>query len=151
MHKVRLRNIENTAFEASIEGSTEKFNIGSFRDASGRESWLGPKHLMLVSLGGCTALDVVSLLRKMRIEGLGVDVEVEGELSVEHPVVYTGFRVQYRFSSTTVSLDDVDTISQRLWRIVEMSQQRYCGVAAMFRHIAPVVYSVWFNGVELGR
>lgn len=93
-----------------------------------------PKELLLSGLAGCTAMDVISLLRKMRCEPERFRVEVSAEESEEHPKVFTSFHITY-FISPGVPED-------KLAKAIELSQERYCGVTAMFRHFASISHEV---------
>lgn len=86
----------------------------------------GPKpiELMLVGLGGCTAFDVIAILRKMRQDVSGYQVRVRGERSEQHPMVFTHIAVEHVVRGRGVSAEAVR-------RAVELSATRYCSVSAM--------------------
>ena len=71
-------------------------------------------------------MDVVSILKKMRVEVDGFDVIVEGELSDEHPKYYCTMHVIYKFRGNDLPMD-------KLEKAVALSQERYCGVSALYR------------------
>lgn len=93
-----------------------------------------PKGLMLTALAGCTAMDVISILRKMRHEPDAFSVEVDADLSEEHPRVYTEIRIVYRLKG---KLD-----REKVEKAVVLSQDRYCGVSAMLKEAAPIRYDI---------
>ena len=93
-----------------------------------------PKELLLAGLAGCTAMDVISILRKMRCEPEGLRVEVSAEESAEHPKVFTSFHITYHVSG--------EVPEEKLEKAISLSQERYCAVAAMFRSFAPVTHEV---------
>ena len=93
-----------------------------------------PKELLLAGLAGCTAMDVISILRKMRCEPEGLRVEVSAEESAEHPKVFTSFHITYPVSG--------EVPEEKLEKAISLSQERYCAVAAMFRSFAPVTHEV---------
>ena len=95
----------------------------------------GPKKLVLVSLAGCSGIDVVSILEKMRIEYESFDIDVEADLSDEHPKVYTAIRLTYR-------LKGKDLDRNKITRAVELSLNSYCGVSAMLRKNCPIDYEL---------
>jgi len=85
-----------------------------------------PKPLMLVALGGCTGMDVISILRKMRVEVESLRVRVEGELTDEHPRYYKKMHVIYEFGGKDLPMD-------KLEKAVKLSEDVYCGVGAVYR------------------
>lgn len=103
---------------------------------------INPKKLLLLALGGCTALDIESLIKKMRVEILGFDVVVCGDISKTKPHIYTKFHLCYRFNVEGIVRKET---REKLKKIVEMSQERYCALSAMLRKVAPITYSVTIN------
>ena len=90
-----------------------------------------PKALMLSSLAGCSGLDVVSFLEKMRADVAQFHVEVTAELTDEHPKFYDKVKVDYHFSDTELQPDKIQ-------KAVNLSVTKYCGVMEMFRKFAEV-------------
>ncbi|HEX2222269.1 MAG TPA: OsmC family protein [Candidatus Limnocylindria bacterium] len=84
---------------------------------------VGPKEMLLVALAGCTAMDVISILRKKRQGTLRYEVTVSGDSADEHPRVYTHIRVEHRVGGAVEP--------EALRRAVELSATRYCPVSAM--------------------
>lgn len=100
----------------------------------GESNGFRPKELLLTGLAGCTAMDVISILRKMRCEPEAFRVEVSAEESEEHPKVFTAFHLRYIVRG--------EVPEEKLTKAIELSQERYCGVTAMYRSFAPVTYEV---------
>lgn len=130
------------AFEADIEG----FVVAM--DSDGEHGGTGhgpkPKALLLSALGGCTAMDVVSILKKSRVSLTGFDLVVRSEVSKDHPKVFTGITIEYRFSGKDLPI-------VRLQRAIELSQERYCAVTAMLRVAVPIVWEMWIDGKKVER
>ena len=101
----------------------------------GDDSGASPKRLLLASLAGCTGIDVVSMLTKMRVDITGFEMEVEADLTEEHPKVYSEIRLIYRFFGT-----DLDR--SKLEKAVKLSKTKYCGVSAMLEKNCPIVYTI---------
>ncbi len=93
-----------------------------------------PKELMLNALAGCTAMDVISILRKMRTEPEAFRVEVSATETEEHPKVFTAFHIKYIVSG--------DVPQANLEKAVSLSQERYCGVTVMYRSFAEVTHEI---------
>ena len=113
---------ENMSFEADIQGF--KIMLDADESVGGESKGPKPKALTLVSLAGCTAMDVISILRKMRIKPEYFNVEVEGELTDEHPKYYHHIHIVYIFKGKDLPMD-------KLEKAVNLSQDRYCGVSVL--------------------
>jgi len=83
-----------------------------------------PMELQLVALGGCTAMDVVSILRKMRQDVTGYDVRLTETRAAMHPKVYTSIRLHHVVRGRDLSEANVR-------RAIELTMVRYCPVFAM--------------------
>ncbi len=123
-HEVKIKWLENMAFEADVNG--HKITLDASEAAGGENRGPRPKPLMLAALAGCTGMDVVSILKKMRVEIDVFNVVVEGSLSEEHPKQYTQMRVIYEFKGNDLPMD-------KLEKAINLSEERYCGVSAMYK------------------
>ena len=112
------------AFEAEVNG--HKIVIDAAEAVGGENLGPRPKPLMLVALAGCTGMDVVSILKKMRVEVEAFNVVVEGDLTEEHPKQFSQMRVIYEFKGNDLPMD-------KLEKAINLSEERYCGVSAMYR------------------
>ncbi|QXP72943.1 OsmC family protein [Tenacibaculum sp. AHE15PA] len=121
---------ENMQFETD-NPSGHKVLIDTSEENGGNNSGLGPKAMMLSSLAGCSGLDVISLLNKMRTSVVDFKMEVTGELTEEHPKYYNKVSVDYHFYGT-----DLD--EEKINKAVKLSVDKYCGVMEMFRKFADV-------------
>jgi len=92
----------------------------------GSDAGIRPKELLLLSLAGCTGSDVASIMDKMREPYTRMEVEIEAEMSQEHPKVYTKMEVIYKVWGEGIK-------ESNLKRAIELSEERYCGVTAMLR------------------
>jgi putative redox protein len=121
------------AFEA-VAGSGHSVMLDASKEHGGQGSGFGPMEMLLVGLGGCTGMDVVALLRKMRQEVTAYRVEVNGDRRDEHPQVYTKVRVTH-----VVRGRDLD--EKQVARAVELSATRYCPASAMLSAVADVKHT----------
>lgn len=133
--KVDVKWQDGMAFEASLHENTQKIMIDATPAVGGRDLGPRPKTLMLVSLGGCTAMDVISILKKMRVTPDYFNVEVEGELTEEHPKYFHTITVNYIFRGKDLPMD-------KLKKAVSLSEERYCGVTEMLRHSAKMISNI---------
>jgi putative redox protein len=107
-----------------------------------RASAATPVELLLIALGGCTAVDVISILKKKRERVTDYRVEVRGTRRAEHPRAYTRFEVRHIVRGHGLSEKSVA-------RAVELSETKYCSVAATLRPAAEIVTS--FEIIEEGE
>ena len=99
-----------------------------------------PKVLMLSSLAGCSGLDVVSLLEKMRAEVANFKIEVTAELTDEHPKFYNKVKVDYHFT-------DSELHPEKIQKAVNLSVTKYCGVMEMFRQFSEVEIEIFLHEI----
>jgi len=90
-----------------------------------------PMELLLISLGGCTGADIVSILEKKRQKMTHYEIEVRGERRAEHPRIYTDIEIIHRFRGR--SLDP-----KAVAHAIELSETKYCSVSAMLKAAANV-------------
>ena len=108
------------------------------KTSGGNDEGLGPKAMMLSSLAGCSGLDVVSVLKKMKAEVDDFKIEVHGELTDEHPKYYHSVSVDYHFYGK-------DLNESKIKKAVDLSIEKYCGVMEMFRQFADVTTSIYLH------
>ncbi len=136
-HKVTTTWKENMLLESdNPHGNHVLMETGP--DFGGSNQGLNPKALMLSSLGGCTGLDVLSLLKKMRVELEDFNVVVEGELTEEHPKYYHKVSIDYYFIGNDLNVDKIK-------KAVSLSEERYCGVIDMFRKFSELSLTIHIN------
>lgn len=122
--KVTTKWLDKMSFEAEVNG--HKLILDAAPEVGGEDRGPRPKPLMLAALGGCTSMDVISILKKMRIKPDDFNVVVVGELTDEHPKHFYKIHVTYEFTGKGLSMD-------KLRKAVELSEERYCGVSAVYR------------------
>jgi putative redox protein len=105
-------------------GSGHEVRLDANPAHGGQGGGFSPMELLLLGLGGCTAMDVIALLRKMRQEVTDYRVEVEGERRDEHPQIYTRIRVVHVVRGRNLD-------PKAVARAVELSETRYCPASAM--------------------
>jgi putative redox protein len=120
---IETRWLGNMAFETEVNG--HKIILDATAEVGGEDLGPRPKLLMLSALGGCTGMDIVSLLKKMRVDFEGVKVIVEGDLTEEHPKHFSKMHVIYEITGKDLPLD-------KIRKAVNMSEERYCGVRAVY-------------------
>lgn len=108
------------------------------KKVGGEESAPTPMEYVLLGLGGCTGMDVMSILRKMRQDVTGFSIGIENEKADEHPHVYTKIKLIY-----SVRGNDMD--EKKVIRAIELSQDKYCSVSAMLSKTAELSWELKLN------
>jgi len=132
-HVIRTEWKGDMAFEADVNG--HKVMMDAPVEGGGQNSGASPKKLQLVALSGCTGMDVVSILQKMRVNIEKVNIEVQGDVADEHPKRYTKMHVIYEFTGKNLPMD-------KLEKAVRMSEETYCGVEALYRKAIEVTSEI---------
>jgi len=110
-------------FDAEVNGHHIIMDLAGEK---GDDTGPRPKPLMLAALAGCTGMDVISLMKKMRQELQYFNVIVEGDTEEEHPNPYYRMHIIYEFRGK-----DLDP--EKIEKAINMSLERYCGVSAVYR------------------
>ena len=115
--------------------------MGTNVEYGGADDGFRPLELMLVSLAGCTGMDVVSILLKKRQQVTVFAVNVQADRADEHPRVFTAIRVEYAFRGRNL---DPAAVA----RAVELSETKYCGARAMLAQAAPITSTIRLEEAE---
>ena len=107
--------------------------LDSAKTHGGYDAGISPMELMLTALAGCTAMDVISILRKKQQSVDGFEVEVEGVRADEHPRVYTEVWVKFTLTGNHIDPKAVE-------RAIDLSRTKYCGVSNTLAHTANMHY-----------
>jgi len=133
---------DGMAFEAELEGST--FGIDADAEFGGRGLGPKPKGLLLISLVGCTGMDVIAILGKMGLTATKCEVSADGELTEDHPKRFAQIRIRY-------VIDGEDLPAKKVARAVRLSEDNYCGVRASLAPEVEVWSEIVLNGDTLER
>jgi putative redox protein len=93
-----------------------------------------PKELVLMALAGCTASDVIPILKKKRAPLEKLEIHVKGTERDEHPRIFTDIHVEYVFHGNNLNSGDLE-------RAIELSSTKYCSVSAILRASANITHS----------
>jgi len=116
-------------------GSGFTIPLGTSVEHGGDGSGPGPMEVVLMALGGCTGLDVISILEKKQQKVTGFEIKLHGDRAETHPKVYTDITVEYIVTGTNLDPEAVK-------RAVELSETKYCSVNAMLRKTANITTKV---------
>lgn len=117
-------------FETVINGHS--ITLDTSPAGGGENKGASPKPLLLSALAGCTGMDVAGLLNKMRVEYSDFSLDVDADLTDEHPRVYSEIRLIYR-----IKVKEED--KEKMEKAVHLSKTKYCGVSAMLSKVCPVI------------
>lgn len=125
----------------SFNTETDNFEIviDAHSEFGGKNKGPKPKTLLLTALGGCTSMDVVSMLNKMRVKFDKLLVTVNGELSEDIPKYYTQIHVIYEVTGENIPKD-------KIIKAVDLSEEKYCGVNFMLKQTAKITSEIKING-----
>ncbi len=122
------------------DDSGNKVSMDAAPIYGGENQGVRPMELMLMSLGGCTGIELGHILNKMRIVYDRLDIEVSGNRVEEHPKVFSNIHVVYRLSGENIPADKVN-------KALQMAEQVYCSASNMIKKVAEITYSIEINGI----
>lgn len=100
-------------------------------DVGGFAGGARPLELFLIGLGGCTGMDVLSILAKKRVKLDDFEIQIEADRADEHPKVFTAIRLVFHFYGDDLRVEE-------LRAVVELSERKYCSASEMLRQACPV-------------
>ena len=116
-------------------GSGHTFTMDGSTEIGGRNLASRPMEVVLMGMGGCTAIDVVSMLKKQRQDIEGVEVSLEAERAGDHPKVFNSVKLVYTFRGRKLNRALIE-------RAVSLSDEKYCSATAMVRKSAEITHEV---------
>ncbi|MBZ0178553.1 MAG: OsmC family protein [Melioribacteraceae bacterium] len=128
--KAFIKQIQGITFAGKTD-SNHWVTMDGPENFGGSDAGIRPKELLLLSLGGCTASDVASILQKKRVDIKGFEINISSEMTEEHPKVFTRIDLEYVFYGKGIKETDVE-------RAIELSQTKYCGVTAMLEKVLTI-------------
>ena len=132
--RVKTTWVEALAFDATAD-SGHTVRIDTSVEGGGLGSGMNPKKMLLGSLSGCSGMDVVDILTKMKVAFNKLEIETEAEQTEDHPKVFRFINMAYRIDAAA---DDLDKVK----RAVALSHEKYCGVSAMLSKHCNISYTI---------
>ena len=124
---------DNMSFEVNVNG--HKMIIDTTDEFGGNNKGPRPKSLMLVALAGCTGMDVVSILRKMRIAFDNLKIVVDGNITDEHPRHFDHMHIKYILKGKNIPADKVNSM-------IDLSLVKYCGVSYSYSKAMKITHEL---------
>jgi putative redox protein len=140
--KVEVKYVDGLTFVGKGE-SNHWIPMDASIKAGGSGAGTSPMELLLLGLGGCTAVDVVSIMKKRRKPVQKFAIQIEAERAKEHPKVYTRIHMIYQFWGENLDKEE-------LKKAIELSESKYCSASAMLGKTAEITYEIQMNPVNTG-
>ena len=138
--KATVQHIKDMAFVGK-GNSGHWIAMDGAEKVGGSDSASRPLELMLIGLGGCTSMDVVSILRKKRVPFTDFWVDFDATQAEDHPKVFTNIIMTYHVKGDGVKKADVE-------RAVDLSKEKYCSVQAMLRKATSITTEIVIHDDE---
>ena len=116
-------------------GSGHTITMDGSPDVGGRNLAARPMEIVLIGMGGCTAIDVVSMLKKQRQDIEGIEVSLVAERAEDHPKVFNQVKLVYTVRGRNLNKALVE-------RAVALSDEKYCSATAMVRKSAEITHEI---------
>lgn len=122
------------AFDATAD-TGQTVRIDTTVEGGGLGSGMNPKKMLLGALSACSGMDVVEVLKKMKVNFTRLEISAEAEQTEEHPKVFKSVQMVYQIDAKPGDLDKVK-------RAVSLSQEKYCGISAMLAKHCSITYTI---------
>ncbi|MDB5261946.1 MAG: OsmC family protein [Adhaeribacter sp.] len=136
--KVELRRVNDAFHFEAVGAAGVAVNIDGSPEIGGVDAGARPMEMILMGLGGCSAIDIVLILQKQRqiIQDMGITIEAE-RVPNETPSVFKTIHVHYTFKG--------DLNEEKVRRAIELSMEKYCSVTAILNKTAEITHSFALN------
>jgi putative redox protein len=131
--KARVKLVDGMMFVGE-SGSGHAVVMDGAPEYGGRNLGIRPMEMLLIGLGGCTAFDVVQILRKGREQVTDCEVEVTAERAETDPKIFTKIHVDYRVRGK-------DLAPAKVERAIQLSKEKYCSASIMLGAVAEITHS----------
>ncbi len=138
--KIDVKWYGQMAFSASAP-SGHKVKMDAAPDLGGGNAGMRPTELLLSALGGCTGINIISILKKMRLNPTSFHMEIEGIRANERPKRFTELFVHYYFEG--------DLPEDKVERAIVLTNEKYCSVAHSLNAKISSTFSI--NGIKSGK
>jgi putative redox protein len=135
--RVQLKQVQGITF-AGLSETGHWTVMDSVKEFGGSQGAVKPMELILMGLGGCSGMDVVSILNKMRLPLEDMKIEVDADQKEDHPRMFTRIRMHYIFYGQDLDKEKVE-------KAIELSRMKYCSVWAMLVQVVDIQYTYEFR------
>lgn len=138
MMRVTLSHCGGMNFAAAA-GDGPRVQLSGATDIGGDGTGPRPMEMVLMGLGGCSGIDVLSILNKARLTVTAFDIDIEAERASQTPAVFTRIHLHYRLRGEALD-------RRKVTRAVALSMEKYCSVTRMLEKTAAISYEVSIDG-----
>lgn len=135
--EAKIRQIQALTF-AGMADSKHWIVMDADESAGGSGGSVKPIELVLLGLGGCTGMDVASMLQKMRVPFDRFEISLHADRADGHPKVFTKIRLEYRLFGRNID-------AQKVEKAIDLSKNKFCSVSAMLRQAVQIEYAYQIN------
>lgn len=135
--KTRIKHIENVCLMAESESGHSLIIDGS-AEIGGRNLGVRPMELILMGLGGCTTMDILTILRKKRQNITDCVIEIDSQRRDKVPKIFS--KIHLHFIITGENLNE-----KHVQQAVQLSTEKYCSVSEMLKHSVEISYDYEIN------
>ncbi|MHB1679271.1 MAG: OsmC family protein [bacterium] len=133
--EIKLNHVKNLQFEGYSSSNPDyKIILDTSKEVGGNNEGIKPTELLLISLAGCSSMDIISILNKKKQIIESYDVIVKGQRSESHPMVFIKINIIYNFKGVNIDEGAVK-------RAISLSKDKYCSVWAMLQKAADIEFS----------
>ncbi len=133
MGKAKVTLVDGMQFVGSAN-SGHAVVMDGHASVGGNDTGSRPMELLLIAFGGCSGMDVISILRKKKQEVHKLELNVNGEMAKDHPHMYTAMHIEYVVTGKNISDEAVK-------RAIDLSLGKYCSVGATLGKAAKITHS----------
>lgn len=130
---IEIQQVKGSTFAAKGD-SGHWVIMDAPKEIGGSSAGSSPMEMILMGLGGCTSMDVLSILVKMKEDVLDYKVEIFAENAEEHPKIYTKIKIKYYFYGNNLNGKNIE-------KAIRLSQDKYCSVSAMLKKSSEIDFS----------
>ncbi|MCI2425137.1 OsmC family protein [Candidatus Acetothermia bacterium] len=133
MGETRIHLIEGMQFVGTGSSGHSVLMDASLKVSGGKDSAARPVDLLLIALGGCTGMDVISILRKMKTEPAAFSIKIDDERAEDYPHVVTKVHITYYVTN--------DVPEENLKKAIDLSLSKYCPIANTIAGVTKITSS----------
>ncbi|HYK71957.1 MAG TPA: OsmC family protein [Pseudoneobacillus sp.] len=123
---------------SSVTPSGHEIKMDAAQEIGGENTGSRPTELLLNAVAGCTGIDIISILQKMRLQPTSFQMDVEGDRAADHPKRFTNIKIHYALEG--------ELPEDKVIRAIQLSKDKYCSVSHSLNATIEVSYSI--NGVK---
>ena len=143
--KIQLKRINKSVHLQAVNEEGNVVDIDGSKSIGGEGKGARPMQLLLMGLGGCSSMDVLSILEKQRVVLKDYDIDINAERDADNvPSLFTNIKVVFKFTGDLTEKD-----FKKIDRAVNLSMDKYCSVTKIMEKTANITHTIEINGEPL--